>query len=113
MRIIIIVILSVISIGVFANDAIPDGAAQWDFDHKIQFKEKKLAMNKYYIEVIPKLDTNFGKLSKFLLRHSFKLCGNYGFKVEILSGIEAVDERESFPNKIMSSLSANIECPIK
>lgn len=80
---------------------------------KYSLKKKKLANNKYSIEVLPKLDTEFSRLTEFLLRRSFKLCGNYGFKIEILSGIEEVDERKSFPNKIMSALSANIECPRK
>lgn len=41
MRIIIIVILNVICMSACALNVISDDVAQWDFDHEIQFKEKK------------------------------------------------------------------------
>jgi hypothetical protein len=89
----------------------PNGASQWDFDHKIQYKKTQLSDNKYHLQVIPKLDTHFSKLATFMMRESYSICGTYGFKIEVLKGIEKVTDRQSFPNLIMPSLSANIECP--
>jgi len=88
-----------------------DGASQWDFDHSLQFKQTKLSENKYYLQVIPKSDTHFSKLATFMMRRSYDICGTYGFTIEVLRGIEKITDRQSFPNLIMPSLSANIECP--
>jgi hypothetical protein len=87
-----------------------NGASQWDFDHNIQFKQTILAENKYHLEVNPKSDTHFDKLATFMMRQSYEICGTYGFTIEVLKGIEKFDDRKSFPNLIMPSLSANIEC---
>jgi len=87
------------------------GASQWDFDHSIQFKQTILSEGEYHLQVIPKSDTHFSKLATFMMRRSYELCGSYGFKIEVLKGIEKFTDRQSFPNLIMSSLSANIECP--
>ena len=46
-----------------------------------------------------------------MMRRSYDICGTYGFTIEVLRGIEKITDRQSFPNLIMPSLSANIECP--
>jgi hypothetical protein len=88
-----------------------NGTSQWDFDHNIQYKQTKLSETKYHLQVIPKSDTHFSKLATFMMRQSYEVCGTYGFTIEVLTGIEKVTDRQSFPNLIMPSLSANIECP--
>jgi hypothetical protein len=93
------------------NLATNNGASQWDFDHNIQFEQTKLSENKYHLQVNPKSDTHFDKLATFMMRRSYEICGTYGFTIEVLKGIERFDDRKSFPNLIMPSLSANIECP--
>ena len=96
-----------------SNIDIENGAPQWDFDHHIKFEQTKLSEHKYHLRVSPKLDTHFDKLAAFMMRQSYKICGTYGFTLEVLKGIERFDDRQSFPNLIMPSLSANIECPSK
>ncbi len=87
-----------------------DNNSQWDFDHELQFKEIKLADNKYHLEIIPKNDTHFGQLATFLMRRSYQLCGQYGYTLEILKGVEGFNDRVGLPHLIPSSLAANIEC---
>ena len=89
----------------------PNGASQWDFDHQIQFKQTDLENGKHHLQVIAKQNTEFSKLATFLMRRSLRICKSYGFKIEVLEGVERFDDKLSFPNMIMPSLSANIECP--
>jgi len=84
--------------------------SQWDFDHNLQYKETKLDENKYFLEIIPKNDTYFSQLATFLMRRSYQLCGQYGYTLEVLKGIEGFNDRAGLPNLIQSSLSANVEC---
>jgi hypothetical protein len=88
-----------------------NGASQWDFDHQVQFKQTDLKNGKYHLQVIKKQSKEFSKLATFLMRQSLRLCKSYGFKIEVLEGVERFDDKLSFPNMIMPSLSANIECP--
>lgn len=85
--------------------------SQWDFDHKVQFKQTDLKGGKHHIQVITKQDTEFSMLATFLMRRALRICKSYGFKIEVLEGVERFDDKLSFPNMIMPSLSANIECP--
>jgi len=87
--------------------------AQWDFDHNVQFQQKPLGKNRYFISVRANDKTHFSNLATFLLRKSYDLCHTYGFKIEVLAGVEGYYDRKSFPNLIMDSLSANVECPSK
>ncbi len=108
------VIYAVLALGLTAcasNSPTPNGASQWDFDHQVQFKQTDLKDGKYYLQVITKQNTEFSKLATFLMRQSLRICKSYGFKIEVLEGVERFDDKLSFPNMIMPSLSANIECP--
>jgi hypothetical protein len=84
--------------------------SQWDFDHNLQYKETQLAEDKYLLEIIPKNDTYFSQLATFLVRRSYQLCGQYGYTLEVLKGVEGFNDRAGLPNLIQSSLSANVEC---
>ncbi|WP_448246975.1 hypothetical protein [Thalassotalea agariperforans] len=88
-----------------------NGESQWDFDHNLQFSETLISDNIYHIEIIPNDKTNFSRLATFLMRRSLRLCQSYGFKIEVLKGVESYDHKRSFPNMIMSKLAANVECP--
>jgi hypothetical protein len=90
-----------------------DETVAWDFDHNVQFAQKPLGNNKYYLEVRTNGKTKFSKLATFLLRKSYQLCHSYGFKIEVLEGIEEYEERVAFPHLLMGSLAANVECPSK
>jgi hypothetical protein len=96
-----------------SQQSLPNGASQWDFDHQVQFKQTDLGSGKYHLKVIAKNDTEFSKLATFLMRQSLQVCRSYGFKIEVLEGVERFDDKLSFPNMIMPSLSANIECPVQ
>lgn len=92
--------------------AFNNGESQWDFDHNVQFSETRLSDVKFHIEVIPNKSIEFERLATFLLRRALDVCQNYGFKIEVLKGIEEYDDRRSFPNLIMPRLAANVECPL-
>lgn len=84
--------------------------AQWDFDHKVQFIQSKIEDNIYQLEIIPTNRTKFRQLSAFLLRKSLELCGGYQYKIQIIEGIEGVDDKRAMPNYITRSLIAKVEC---
>ena len=96
-----------------ATPTVSTNKSEWDFDHEVRFEQKKLAENKYHLVVISNDKTHFSRLATFLVRKSMNLCNQYGFKIEILSGVEGVDDRRGLPNMIMPSLAANVECPPK
>jgi len=85
-------------------------AAQWDFDHNVQFRQTKLAINHYQLEIIPNSKVKFERLASFLLRKSYNLCGHYHYKIEMIQGIEGFDDKRAMPNYIFPSLIAKIEC---
>ena len=97
----------ILVLGCAQNIETPNGASQWDFDHEVQFKETDLENGKVNLQVIAKQNTEFSKLATFLMRRSLRICKSYGFKIE---GVERFDDKLAFPNMIMPSLSANIEC---
>ncbi len=113
MRILFVLLVSFTFLlgGCASNVTTPNGASQWDFDHQLQYKKTELADGSYHIKVIAKYDTEFSKLAMFIMRKSLRLCGSYGFKIEVLEGVERFDQKLSFPNMLMPSLAANIECP--
>lgn len=84
--------------------------AQWDFDHNVQFRQTKLAVNLYQLEIIPSSKVNFERLATFLLRKSYSLCGGYHYKMEMIQGIESFDDKRAMPNYIFPSLIAKINC---
>jgi hypothetical protein len=86
---------------------------QWDFDHDVQFTETKLSPNNYQLTVIQTNHIAFEKLASFLLRRSLILCGEYGYQLEILKGVEGFNVKQASPNLIRSNLSAKLECPSK
>lgn len=87
-----------------------DGSTQWDFDHHLKFKQTELAPNIFVLEVIPNNKVGFGHLAKFLLRQSYDLCGHYYYRLEMMQGIEGVDDKRAMPNYILPSLMAKVEC---
>lgn len=108
-------IISIIFISACSSqEEIPLGEVEsaWDFDHKLQFHKTKLDKNHYRLEVITSKKAKFSRLSAFLLRKSYLICGGYGFTLTPVKGIESVDYKRASPNLIRANLVANIECPI-
>jgi len=87
--------------------------SDWDFDHELQFKTTKFADNYYQLEVIANNKNGFQRLSAFLLRQSYSICGTYGYKLELITGVESFDYPRASPNLIRSNLTAKLECPSK
>jgi len=85
---------------------------EWDFDHQLQFKRTQFDDNHYQLEVIPNNKVNFERLSAFLLRRGYLICGTYGYKLELIKGVESFDFPRASPNLIMANLTAKLECPI-
>lgn len=103
-------LLSLFLLTACADSRSNNGQAQWDFDHNVQFQQKSLGNNAYYFNVVSTSKTRFSQLATFLMRKSFELCQSYGFKIEVLKGIEGFNDRRSFPHLIMDSLAANVQC---
>ncbi|WP_083494318.1 hypothetical protein [Colwellia sp. MT41] len=93
---------------------VPLGQAQsqWDFDHQLQFKKTQFDDNHYRLEVMPNNKVSFERLSAFLLRRSYLICGTYGYKLELITGVESFDYSRASPNLIMPNLTAKLECPL-
>jgi len=87
--------------------------SEWDFDHNLQFKKTKFDDKHYRLEVIANNKTRFERLSAFLLRRSYLICGGHGFKLTLIKGVESFDFKKQSPNLIKSNLTAELECPIK
>ena len=87
------------------------GGSQWDFDHQVQYKQRQIAANSYQLEVISGHRVKFERLSAFLLRQSYLICGQYGYKLEVLKGVESYDHKKGSPNLILSNLIAKLKCP--
>ncbi len=87
-----------------------NGAAQWDFDHNVQFKQAKLASKHFQLEIMSNNKVDFERLATFLIRKSYSLCGSYHYKLEMIQGIENFDDKRAMPNYIFPSLIAKIEC---
>jgi hypothetical protein len=83
---------------------------EWDFDHQVQFKRTQFDKNHYQLEVISNKKGNFERLSAFLLRRSYLICGSYGYKLELITGVESFDYPRASPNYIMPNLTAKLEC---
>jgi len=92
------------------QNASNNGAAQWDFDHHVQFKQTQLANKHFQLEIIPNNKINFERLATFLIRKSYRLCGSYHYKLEMIRGIEGFDDKRAMPNYIFPSLMAEVEC---
>lgn len=88
-----------------------ENAKSWDFDHGVQYRQKEINKGEYQLTVISNDNVRFNRLATFLLRQSYKVCGQYGFTLKVLSGIEDIDDRKVSPSHIQPSLSANLTCP--
>ena len=84
---------------------------EWDFDHHLQFKKTQFDEHNYQLEIIPNNKVSFERLSVFLLRRGYLICGRYGYKLELITGVESFDHFRASPNMIMLNLKAKLECP--
>lgn len=85
----------------------------YDFDHGVFFEKEVLGENRFHILVRSDKKVPFNRLATFLMRKALQTCQAYGFKLEVLDGVEEYDDRLAHPNFIIPSLSANLECPKK
>jgi len=109
----IFIVLCCLTLVSCAMTPIKNGQAQWDFDHHVQFKQTRISDNKFHLVVNTTTKTNFSVLAAFLMRRSLQLCTSYGFKIEVLAGVETYNHKLESPNMLMASLAANIECSVK
>ncbi|MBL4908470.1 MAG: hypothetical protein JKX78_00340 [Alteromonadaceae bacterium] len=109
----IVIACSIFILSACAQAPIKNGQAQWDFDHHLQFKQTKLAESQYHLVVVANNKTHFSQLVTFLMRRSLELCQSYGFKMEVLAGVETFNHKLESPNRLMPSLAVNLECPTK
>ena len=86
------------------------GILEWDFDHKLQFQKSQIDGRNFHLEIVRMHDTNFSQLSVFLLRKSKSLCGEYGYQITMLSGVEGFLDKKALPNYIQGNLIAEITC---
>lgn len=93
-----------------SSEVVGDRAVQWDFDHHVQFIQTKLTNQHYLLEIIPNNKVPFERLTSFLIRKSYSLCGSYHYKLEMIKGIEGFNDQFVMKNYIFPSLTAKIEC---
>ncbi len=105
----IIVLFMLLSGAVVAGEK----ESNYDFNHKVHYKQKRIAPGQFQLELLTKEKTRFSQLATFLLRHAYNLCGGHEFELKILNGIEQFDDRNVSPNYIQPSLSAELVCPTK
>ncbi len=86
--------------------------SEWDFDHQVQFKKTKFDDNNYQLEIMPNTKVSFERLSAFLLRRGYLICGSYGYKLKLITGVESFDYPRASPNLIRPNLTAKLECAI-
>jgi len=110
--ILLCLILSACTIDPNANSQGAIGS-QWDFDHELQYKKTQLSDSSYQLEVIANQKVSFERISAFLLRRGYLICGQYGYKLELITGVESFDFHRASPNLIMPNLKAILECPIQ
>lgn len=103
----IIVLVTVVGCSSFS---LKSKDVNWDFDHGVKFSQMQVTADTYKLIVMSNNKTHFSRLSTFLLRQSYKICGHYGFTLEMLSGIEMIDERRISPSYIQPNLTANLSC---
>lgn len=97
-----------VHLGQYTNSS--NGKAQWDFDHQVQYRLTELGKKYYQLEVVPNNKVSFDRLSSFLIRKSYSICGSYKYKLEMIKGIEGYNDKLARPHYIFSSLTANVEC---
>lgn len=108
---IFILIFSISGCANVENDVLTgETVSEWDFDHHVHFKKTILAEDHYQLEVITSSKVGFSRLATFLLRKSYRICGHYNYKLEMIQGIEGFDDRRAMPNYIHPSLMAKVEC---
>ena len=114
-RVIVFTGLIVVLSACASSNVMENGEAisAWDFDHEVHFLYTKIDEHNHQLSVVPSNKVSFGRLSAFLMRKSYLICGSYGYKVEILNGVESFDHNRASPNLIMPNLTANLECPVK
>lgn len=93
-----------------SSNSVGDEIVEWDFDHHVQFIQTKLSNQKYQLEIIPNHKVPFERLTSFLIRKSYSLCGSYHYKLEMIKGIEEFNDKFIMKNYIFPSLTAKIEC---
>jgi len=92
------------------NKSNSNSVTQWDFDHQVQFIQTQLTERHFQLEIIPNHQVSFERLAGFLIRKSYRLCGGYHYKLEMIKGIENFDDKRAMPNYIFPSLTAKVEC---
>jgi len=84
--------------------------SHWDFDHQLQYRQTSLGEKLYRLEVLRNESSDFSNMSVFLVRHSFSMCGHYGFKIKVIQGVEIFTDSMVNRNQILRSLLADVEC---
>jgi hypothetical protein len=106
-----LLLLSIVCLQITSCNSNRDISANWDFDHNLKFEQKILPEKMYKVTIHRKKGTRFPQISAFLIRHAYSLCQSYGYKIEILSGVEGFNDKIVAKSYIQPSLQAKIECP--
>ena len=110
--IILLFCLSLSACSIQERTTLGEARSEWDFDHKLQFYKTQFDNNHYQLEVISSNSDSFYRMSAFLLRNSYLICGQYGYTLTIVKGVESVDQKYAMPNLIKSNLVATLQCPL-
>jgi len=105
-----VLIVSILSLSALSSTVLANSKWQWDFDHKVSFKQTALKSGGYTIEIMPKNKTPFSAMATFMFRKSFEICNYEQYSLTDIKGLQSFNEVLGSPNKITPSFKAKVVC---
>lgn len=100
----------ILSLSLISSTVLANAKWQWDFDHKVSFRQTALKSGGYTIEVMPKNKTKFSSMATFMFRKSYEICKHKQYALKVIKGVQSFNEVIGSPNKIMPSFKAQVNC---
>ncbi|MCH2058546.1 MAG: hypothetical protein MK214_18440 [Thalassotalea sp.] len=82
-----------------------------DFEHSVQFSIENIDEKTHRLIVTRQGRASFEVMNVFATRKARQICGNLGFSIKYLEGVELFDDKRAKPNYIFPSLKVDIRCP--
>ncbi|REL28047.1 hypothetical protein DXX93_16750 [Thalassotalea euphylliae] len=111
MKILYFCVMSAFALSMQAHAQDQKGQFETDFDHRVQFKLVKQTDKQYHLEVARLGGVSFERMNLFTTRKAKRICGDMGYSIKYLEGVESFDDRNAKPNYIFPSLTVEISCP--
>ena len=111
LKVVYFCMMSALTLSIQASAQHQEGQFETDFDHRVQFKLVKQTDKQYYLEVARLGGVSFERMNLFTTRKAKQICGDMGYSIKYLDGVESFDDRNAKPNYIFPSLTVEINCP--